>query len=754
MSFNSRTISSGTSAFNTAKFIYLGSAPNDNEALIRQLYQDIHNREPDAEGLQYWVGQMASGITLSQVRTAFANSPEARNNINTAYRNILLRDAEPDGLQYHTNLLSSGATLRGLYEGISLSQEARSQFWVTQYFNNTDRTGSPVFAQSFGRTNTGFDRNWGTGSPSSWVDTDNFSARIFGQVSFGAGLQEIGVQADDGVRVRVGGQTVIDRLVDQPFVLNTGTFNAGNGGTFNVEIEYYERGGAAALNFSSIPLTPPDYSGNTLADARVINVATNTNTYQDWVGSLDTNDYYRFNLSSTSNFNLNLNGLSADADIHLLDANGNTLQGSANSATNDENIVRQLNAGTYYVQVFQFNGNTNYNLSLSATPVDLDGTVNTAQNIGALYGSRTFTDQVGTSDTNDYYRFDLSHISNLRLNLTGLSADADLEVLNNAGAVIGSSRSGGTTTEFINLNNLGSGTYYARVYRYSGETAYTLNLGGGIPDWYQTSIGTTNGGEQRHVTVERVNSPGFIENKPTWLVIHGWDGQANDFRELAGAIEEYDGHSGGGDYQVLTVDWDAARTGKAALNAAATWIDTVAEVAVNTIRSWGISASNINLVGHSLGAYVSYEISERLGGINNLVALNPATTTFGGYDHSQVSFSRYSNWSWAFWNNNATDSGNASLTADESFVLDLPFANANEGHGGAKILWTNMLKDKNGSVSQYFGLEDMKASAYKPWGNKSSGWEARIRAEDNRAGWGDPNWVATGWSEPGWINIG
>jgi surface antigen len=95
-------------------------------------------------------------------------------------------------------------------------------------------------------------------------------------------------------------------------------------------------------------------------------------------------------------------------------------------------------------------------------------------------------------------------------------------------------------------------------------------------DWNQNYIGTTNGGEPRHVTFERVQGTGFIENKPTWLVIHGWNGKAGDFRDLAGAIEEYDDIWGGGDYQVLTVDWDAARTGTG-LNAAATWIDTVAE---------------------------------------------------------------------------------------------------------------------------------------------------------------------------------
>ena len=263
-------------------------------------------------------------------------------------------------------------------------------------------------------------------------------------------------------------------------------------------------------------------------------------------------------------------------------------------------------------------------------------------------------------------------------------------------------------------------------------------------DWTQKEIGKTNGGETRHVTFERIHSPGYIENKPTWLVIHGWRGEAGGFKDLGGAIEEYDGYWGGGDYQVLTVDWDAARTGLGGLNAASTWIETVANSVTNTLQGWGISKSNINLVGHSLGSYVSYEIAERFVGINKLVALNPATTTFEGYDISQVNFSKYSKWSWAFWHNNGFDSGYNTLTAHEAFKLDLPFTNVVEGHGVTKTLWKNMLKEKNGSVSKYFGLEDM-TSHNKPWHiDIGYGWEAKISAT---SGLFDDNWVANTYQE-------
>ncbi len=292
-------------------------------------------------------------------------------------------------------------------------------------------------------------------------------------------------------------------------------------------------------------------------------------------------------------------------------------------------------------------------------------------------------------------------------------------------------RLGSYLVEVVAKNSLGlAGRFYGQ------SVVNVVDL-----DLIQKTIGKTKGGENRHIKFERINSPGYIENKPTWIIVHGWNGTAGGFEELAKAIEEYDGQRGGGDYQVLTLDWDAARTGSVGLNAASAWIDIVSEAAKNILQSWGISAGSISLAGHSLGSYVSYEISERLNGISKLIALNPASTTLGGYDTAQVNFRKHSDWSWAFWHNNATDSGAKTLTADEAFVLDLEFANPDEGHGSAKILWTNMLKEKNGSVSQYFGLEDINR-INKPW-EIGIGWEAKISARDDRDGWGTPNWIPT-----------
>ncbi|MFM2063682.1 MAG: hypothetical protein RLZZ507_3353 [Cyanobacteriota bacterium] len=251
-------------------------------------------------------------------------------------------------------------------------------------------------------------------------------------------------------------------------------------GRYYVRVYPYSGNTNYNLTVSATAVAQPDGAGNTLSTARDIGLLSSSRSFQDFVGTIDTNDYYRFNLTQTSNFNLSLNGLSADADVQLLDSSGAVIQGSYGVFSLSESITRTLNAGTYYIQVYPFSGSTNYNLTVAATAVtSADGagnTLTTARNIGILTGSRSFQDFVGVSDTNDYYRFNLTQNSNFSLTLSGLSADADVQLLNSSGQVIDSSVAGGSASELI-ARSLGIGTYYVRVYPYlSANTNYQLVL--------------------------------------------------------------------------------------------------------------------------------------------------------------------------------------------------------------------------------------------------------------------------------------
>ncbi|MBK7956174.1 MAG: pre-peptidase C-terminal domain-containing protein [Candidatus Accumulibacter sp.] len=109
-----------------------------------------------------------------------------------------------------------------------------------------------------------------------------------------------------------------------------------------------------------------------------------------------------------------------------------------------------------------------------------DNTTATARNIGTLGATtQTFNDFVGSTDTSDYYRFEIGSTRNLRLALSGLSEDADVDLrASNGTTVLRSSTRGGSQSESINYDNLAAGTYYVRVYRgtSTANTNYRLAL--------------------------------------------------------------------------------------------------------------------------------------------------------------------------------------------------------------------------------------------------------------------------------------
>ncbi|MBE9145602.1 Calx-beta domain-containing protein, partial [Planktothrix mougeotii] len=128
---------------------------------------------------------------------------------------------------------------------------------------------------------------------------------------------------------------------------------------------------------------------NTLSTAFDVGTLSGTRSFSGWVGSTDTNDYYRFYVGSSNNLSLNLNGLSADADVQLLNSSGGVITSSAYGGSTAESITQSLNPGTYYVRVYRFSGDTNYNLSLSVpttTPTNVTITASDSSAAETLSG--------------------------------------------------------------------------------------------------------------------------------------------------------------------------------------------------------------------------------------------------------------------------------------------------------------------------------------------------------------------------------
>ena len=251
----------------------------------------------------------------------------------------------------------------------------------------------------------------------------------------------------------------------------------------------------------------PSGAGGTLGTAANFGLLTGQRSTSDFVTNANPQAFYRFELNATSNLNLTLNGLSADADLYLIrdsnnngaiDANEVLAASTAPGVAPDTINVAGLAAGSYFVDVARYSGNTTYNLTLTADAAG--NTLNTARNIGSLSSTQSFSDFVGNADPADYYRFSLSYTSNFSVNLSGLSADADVYLLRDAngngaidpGDILASSIHAGTTPEAITFTNLAAGTYAVLVNQFSGNTNYDLQIAATPVGGLQILQGTLN----------------------------------------------------------------------------------------------------------------------------------------------------------------------------------------------------------------------------------------------------------------------
>ncbi len=119
--------------------------------------------------------------------------------------------------------------------------------WLGFYWDNQNFSGNPKIS----RVDPLINFNWQTGSPDPGIPGDHFSARWSGKFNFAAGTYRLRVGADDGARVAVDGNIVINRWSDAVggFAVNTADVTLG-AGTHEIIIDYYENVGNAGVQFS------------------------------------------------------------------------------------------------------------------------------------------------------------------------------------------------------------------------------------------------------------------------------------------------------------------------------------------------------------------------------------------------------------------------------------------------------------------------------------------------------------------------
>ncbi len=222
-------------------------------------------------------------------------------------------------------------------------------------------------------------------------------------------------------------------------------------------IAYSMRGGSndEAINLSGLAsgqyfVKVAQYLGNTnyslklstaspsdlIATETDIGALAGTRVFSGAINNNNTSDIYRFNVTNLTlpfigtiptGVNVTLSGLSHDADVRLIrDANGNgivdsgdVLTGSYRAGSNAEWISTALTTGAYFVQVEQYNGDTNYNLSVStgdwySSNLTDPGIIGQARAFGAD-GSFSRNDMMSIlRETEDYGNIDASELTDLR----------------------------------------------------------------------------------------------------------------------------------------------------------------------------------------------------------------------------------------------------------------------------------------------------------------------------------------------------
>lgn len=105
--------------------LYLDTGAGENAGSAYRLYQAAFDRQPDSEGLEYWIGRLDAGVSLEAIADSFINSPEFARTYGTVdsvsnddyvdllYTNVLGRDYDAAGFNYWVERLDQGATNRG-----------------------------------------------------------------------------------------------------------------------------------------------------------------------------------------------------------------------------------------------------------------------------------------------------------------------------------------------------------------------------------------------------------------------------------------------------------------------------------------------------------------------------------------------------------------------------------------------------------------------------------------------------------------
>ena len=160
---------------------------------------------------------------------------------------------------------------------------------------------------------------------------------------------------------------------------------------------------------------------------------------------------------------------------------------SISGITTTSRTLTGLTAGTSYV--FQVTAYCTTTSASGFTPLttftttaacsDVYESNNTTATAATISANTAITAMIGTSTDKDYFKIVTTTAQpKLKLTLSNLPLDYDLQLLNSSGTQLSISQNGSTTNEVVTYNGTAAATYYAYVYgynsNYSASQCYTL----------------------------------------------------------------------------------------------------------------------------------------------------------------------------------------------------------------------------------------------------------------------------------------
>ncbi|GAB4437526.1 MAG: hypothetical protein Kow0031_19340 [Anaerolineae bacterium] len=118
--------------------------------------------------------------------------------------------------------------------------------WRAEYFDNPNLQGPPKMALY----EATFGQDWGYGSPSPEIPVDHFSARFTRRMHFDEGTYFFFVSVDDGARVWLNGQLILDAWAIGPQRNVKSKVQIDTSGDYEIQVAYFEHTGKASIQMN------------------------------------------------------------------------------------------------------------------------------------------------------------------------------------------------------------------------------------------------------------------------------------------------------------------------------------------------------------------------------------------------------------------------------------------------------------------------------------------------------------------------